>query len=268
MFRPLPESVNVFQIRKLSRTWVLLAAALIGGACELDSAAMTATTPRPLSVGQPAPRYADVSLAVVISDSFRKADQFTAGWGQAGTLANGINSILGSRFKKVVEAISLEAAKEKGTDLVAYLDGRVTYSMGILDTGTADVSARFTDLEGRTLETVSGKGIDKRFAGPVLPAAEAAVADFARNLDNASRLLAEAERISESARSTTADAPTPAAADRVRFPRTPLGVTFPKRNVRPDDVAVIVGNADYGKLGKTSPTWCRPTPTLPASSAT
>jgi len=37
------------------------------------------------------------------------------------------------------------------------------------------------------------------------------------------------------------------------FPRTPLTVTFAKEPERPGDIAVIVGNADYGKLGKDIP---------------
>ncbi len=38
-----------------------------------------------------------------------------------------------------------------------------------------------------------------------------------------------------------------------RFPQTPVTVKFRKSEVRPDDVAVIIGNADYEKQGKDIP---------------
>jgi TRAP-type mannitol/chloroaromatic compound transport system substrate-binding protein len=44
----------------------------------------------------------------------------------------------------------------------------------------------------------------------------------------------------------------PPAAER-RFPRTPIPVSFRKGPPRPDDIAVIIGNADYTKLGKDIP---------------
>jgi hypothetical protein len=48
--------------------------------------------------------------------------------------------------------------------------------------------------------------------------------------------------------------PLPAAKrDRADFPSSPLALTFPKAPTRPDDVAVIIGNADYSKQGKDIP---------------
>ena len=46
--------------------------------------------------------------------------------------------------------------------------------------------------------------------------------------------------------------PAPAAA-RTRFPARPVAVRFAKAPPRPDDVAVIIGNADYSKQGKDIP---------------
>ena len=37
------------------------------------------------------------------------------------------------------------------------------------------------------------------------------------------------------------------------FPTTPINVKFPQANTRPDDIAVIIGNADYKKLGHDIP---------------
>ncbi|NQU57788.1 MAG: caspase family protein [Rhodospirillales bacterium] len=37
------------------------------------------------------------------------------------------------------------------------------------------------------------------------------------------------------------------------FPSSPVDVTFPEISPRPDDIAVIIGNADYSKLGKDIP---------------
>ena len=51
-----------------------------------------------------------------------------------------------------------------------------------------------------------------------------------------------------------AAAPPPAPAVRdAGFPSSPLTVAFARGAPRPDDIAVIVGNADYGKLGKDIP---------------
>ena len=44
--------------------------------------------------------------------------------------------------------------------------------------------------------------------------------------------------------------PPPAAA---RFPKTPLTLAFSRGAPRPDDVAVVIGNANYGKLGRDIP---------------
>lgn len=43
------------------------------------------------------------------------------------------------------------------------------------------------------------------------------------------------------------------AAESPRFPREPLDIRFPVNPVRPDDVAVIIGNADYRTLGRDIP---------------
>jgi len=37
------------------------------------------------------------------------------------------------------------------------------------------------------------------------------------------------------------------------FPRSPVDVTFPDTPTRPDDIAVVIGNADYGKLSRDIP---------------
>ncbi len=48
-------------------------------------------------------------------------------------------------------------------------------------------------------------------------------------------------------------ASTPPPADGEGFPDTPVAVAYAKGEPRPDDVAVIIGNADYGKLGRDIP---------------
>ncbi len=49
------------------------------------------------------------------------------------------------------------------------------------------------------------------------------------------------------ARSRPQDSPVSAAGS--PFPRVPVAVTFPDAPVRPHDIAVIIGNADYGRFG-------------------
>ncbi len=45
----------------------------------------------------------------------------------------------------------------------------------------------------------------------------------------------------------------PAASGAPRFPTKPIGVTFKKASPRPDDVAVIIGNANYRRQGRDIP---------------
>ena len=48
-------------------------------------------------------------------------------------------------------------------------------------------------------------------------------------------------------------APPPTAQISAPLPTAPVDVSFPKGPPRPDDIAVIVGNADYGRLGRDIP---------------
>lgn len=241
----------------MKRVLAVIALASLAG-CEMASD--YAETPAPTIVST-APtgvsRFADVTVAVVYTDNAQKAEQFNSAWGGS-LLSSRINSVLSGRFAGVVQAVNAASASKAGAHLIAVVDARATYSMGLLDTGTAEINVDFKTLDDALIERISGHGQDVRFAGPVAPAVEAALVSFAGNLDGASRLWTEASRIAAAGTPAKAvaaapAAPVQAAAPRARFSSIPIAAKFPKGAPRPDDVAVIIGNADYSKLGKDIP---------------
>lgn len=78
--------------------------------------------------------------------------------------------------------------------------------------------------------------------------------DFGGAWDNAGSLrvtIALAERPEPAAKEGPPRGARPATP--ARFPETPIAMTFPKRTPRPDDIAAIIGYADYGKQAKDIP---------------
>jgi len=85
-------------------------------------------------------------------------------------------------------------------------------------------------------------------ASPPLSRTSAQNADLARQKSEIERLKQEAEiaRLKAAARESQKKAG-------LSFPTTPVPVNFTPGPSNPDDVAVIIGNANYGKLGKDIP---------------
>lgn len=168
---------------------------LLISACEIGPSYIATMKPVVGSVKPQDTPYANVRLGIVLTENFHKANQMTGGWSEPSRLSKGINLILGTRFKDVVPVGAVNQTKNSNVDLVMLLDAQVTWSLGVLDSSTATITANVMDLEGNPVDQVSAKGHDVRFAGPVMPAVNAALADFEKKLDGAKKLLAAAENI-------------------------------------------------------------------------
>lgn len=71
--------------------------------------------------------------------------------------------------------------------------------------------------------------------------------------DNQGTVTAEIARVAKPLPRVAEAKASPLPASAPTFPVAPLPVTYPKGDPRPDDIAVIIGNADYSKLGKDLP---------------
>jgi hypothetical protein len=182
-------------------------------------------------------------------------------------IATDLERALGARFKTVSPAESAAEAFARGEDVVLIVDMNVTI-------GTMSGMATTVTLTG-TLQAPDGTTIGKAVGTGLntipYPARSVFRASWVRSLaEMVGRFDADAPRIAALAQQhgkTATAAPTdrrpasvaapavmagPAKAPS-RFPDQPVVARFPKAPVRPDDVAVIIGNADYARQGRDIP---------------
>jgi len=177
---------------------------------------------------------------------------------------------LGSRFKAARKAATAAEAAARGDDVVVVIDIQVKLGAVSFDTTSVTVTGTFQGLDGTVISKAVGNGRHElpypatSFA--FRPAWVAALADFMNRVDGISADIASlgtqhrgappAATSIATARATAAPpmAALPAAQPPPpRFPAQPVVAHFPRGPERSDDVAVIVGNADYSRQGKDIP---------------
>jgi len=154
------------------------------------------------------------------------------------------------------------AREGDSSDITAVVDATIDPGM-IWAVTTVRLSAVLRDASGREIATVSGEGQQTRpyIGGAGHPEidgayglAGSAIADAARelakNLDQSQALLAFARTNRPATQVASAPAAVPAT---LRFSEQPLLLDFHAPAYRPDDVAVIIGNADYSRIGRDIP---------------
>lgn len=194
------------------------------------------------------------SLGVVLTENFRKANAMTAIWGAKDLVAGGVDRVLKSRFSKVVSLANPTQAEAQELDFIAVVDAKVTYAMGFLDSSDAEITAHFRTPEGQQIAVVQGKARDERYAMPVAPATEKALKAFENSLDQqGDRLVSVISGNTEVAETVKTQKGTLKVKQARTFPARPIQLAYPETRVRPDDIAVIIGNADYGKFSKDIP---------------
>ncbi len=171
-------------------------------------------------------------------------------------LVERVIELLTRHFKEVRRAASLEEASQAGCDLVANLDASANLGTGALATTSFETEVSFSDSGRNPVATIQAAGAKTiPFPATTFKIAEA-VEDARRKLE--AKLIAsnELQRFvaGGGVRPVSAAAPAaPQPASKPRFPLEPLVSNFPKGESRPDDIAVIIANADYGRLGKEIP---------------
>ena len=176
-------------------------------------------------------------------------------------LTVGINRVLEERFKEVLVVDAAEDAPQAGADLAMMLDVQIQMGSNSGTDTTVKVTGIFLNSAQEVIETITGQGSATipfpAWSYQFKPAADEALSSFAGALDGSPKLAAAAETLVAArsrAPAPVAETPTPmqAAAEK-RYPVEPVQVAFKRSTPRPDDIAVIIGNADYGKLAKDIP---------------
>jgi hypothetical protein len=153
------------------------------------------------------------------------------------TVHAGLTQVLAPRFKSVTVA---GATEEQKSDLTVIFDARVFLGQMSGQTTTVEISGIFRDGD-QVIETVSGKGAATlgwpAWTFRFREAANLAFADFARNLDNASKLTAHV--------STRRAGTTVAARPTVRPPVSPEALERRVRTLGGTSWALVVGINAY-----------------------
>ena len=118
-----------------------VAVTLIIGSCQSTSDQLSSPVATPTATGiivasPKASQFAELSLGIIYSAGYLKADRYSGG-----RLSPVINNVLTGRFAQLVRGFQPKKAKESGANLLVYLDAKASYSMGILDTGEAHITA-------------------------------------------------------------------------------------------------------------------------------
>jgi hypothetical protein len=176
-------------------------------------------------------------------------------------ITDDLTRALGARFKSVRRAGWPGEATARGDDLVLVIDLHVHLGTRSHELTTAIVTGSFQGRDGMTLAKFTGSGRAEipYPAGSVAfrPAWVEALAEFMGQVDrqvaDLAGLAATVAATAHRPPAAVAAAPPVPSAPPPRFAETPAVASFPKAPPRPDDVAVIIGNADYGKQGKDIP---------------
>ncbi|TAN61671.1 MAG: caspase family protein [Magnetospirillum sp.] len=211
-------------------------------------------------------------VGVVANDSYARSvaqiqaweDRAHAGMAFAGPSVNRFNQriydTLNSRFNTVVKLADPAKAAEQGVDLVMTLDTRVQLGQATFSTSAVTISGTFADRSGRVVDTVAGSQQAMvtlmNFTNRFNECLDEALKQFAQRLDDSRALLALAEShpsvppAAATAQAVPPRAVTAAAAPGPRFAEAPVEARFRRVPPRPDDIAVVIGNADYSRAGK------------------
>ncbi|TAN61674.1 MAG: caspase family protein [Magnetospirillum sp.] len=172
---------------------------------------------------------------------------------------------LNARFKAVSAADTLTQAFARGDDLVMVVDMAVTFGNMTGMVTSVTVTGTLHGRDGAVIGKAVGHG-QNTIPWPATPVFRAswvaALADMLRRVDaDATQIVAQAGEHQGGVAAKGSEQPAPARAHTVvaspapapRFAAQSLSLRYPKGSDRPDDVAVIIGNADYGKQGKDIP---------------
>ncbi|MBT3361730.1 MAG: caspase family protein [Rhodospirillales bacterium] len=254
----------------MKRGFLVIALCFVAAGC--------VTTPQPqyvdplASLGKTSgnPAFSDHRLGVILSDNVRGSmshletsrslissfGAFTNTTALADAdpkfIVEGVNKILTDRFKDVIVVKNAEDAAEKAVGITMLLDMQIKLGPQSGEQTTVKVSGIFVNSAEAVVAQVDGNGASTvpwpASSHMFKPAAGAALAQFAGNLDGSAQL--------ETALATAKPATQRSAAmSRMsrNYPMAPIDVSFAPSTPRPDDIAVVIGNADYGKLGKDIP---------------
>jgi len=259
--------------------------ALLAGLAAL-SGCMTTATLQVETSNVPIVQTVPISVAVIIPEQSRAIASAGVGqtgcWGTPpvpGAYGQVFADTVRDRFSRLFDNAQIITSPYEAGDVDAIFEARldkVEWAGGCLASPdgffAAEGQLRAVDANGRQIWT-SNKRQDKQMVGMIAQfelgrnfgqriaalvdswAVELQQINVAQYALDETIEVATAPRYSRSQRST---APRSAAPVRARpaspkFPQMPVDVKFEKGPVQPDDIAVIIGNANYAKLGKDIP---------------
>ncbi|MBC8158679.1 MAG: caspase family protein, partial [Alphaproteobacteria bacterium] len=167
-------------------------------------------------------------------------------------VVEGINKILNDRFKEVIVIKDIDEAAINAVGVAMILDMQIHLGPQSGEQTTVKISGIFVDPDETEVARVTGNGASTvpwpASSHMFKPAASAALVQFATRLDDSTQLETALKTLKPATYAATASSGT-----NTNFPVAPVNVSFAASPPRPDDIAVIIGNADYGKLGKDIP---------------
>lgn len=152
--------------------------------------------------------------------------------------------------------VSLRHVLERSSLMAGHPNVNFSFRMKVSQFGEVLADEEFKSPEIRGMDTAGWEGLDSAVAKATSDAIAEAMklaATGITNNPNVKQALANFQPESAptlTARKRTSATTSPPQPD---FPLTPVKVRFAEGAPNPDDIAVIIGNADYGKLGKDIP---------------
>ena len=238
---------------------------LVSTACTMTVPEELADSPTILGSQKRDSPYSDVALGIVLSDlskfTIRElAANQSINWGMGGTdpktVRNGVTNVLKPRFKSVEYLDRLDDAGSRRVDMTVEMDVGATIGMMSFQTTSVEVRGVFRDIAGKEIDRMSGAGaatISYPNTGTKFyDAYTEALSQFTAGI-NASAKLTQAVAPTLALAREGGGAKTLPLLGQSRFPMEPVAVSFAKGPTRPDDIAVIIGNADYATRGRDIP---------------
>jgi hypothetical protein len=226
------------------------------------------------SVGSsPTHKLSPLSLGLIYSENSQKAlaylkenhAKMSSAWANPiqapeldpGRLTRAIDQLLGNRFGQVIRLQGLNDPKGANTDLKMVMDLKAVAGSSSFSDVSLDLTAIILAPDGKEVTRIKGSAKDTiPYPAQVMfgKVANKVMAQFQQALDGPNDLLAFANN----------NRPRPApVASRLQavaqkpqsqlFSQTPEPINYRRAAPRPDDVAVIIGNADYNQLGRDIP---------------
>ncbi len=223
-----------------------------------------------IEVGASAPStYANVTLGVISTSNTEQSKKYLLdlqkiaesgmSWPlTASTFSNAINGALNSRFAKVVQVNNADDARARGASLLMVFDAKIEVGTVSGDVTSLEILAVFKALDGTEVDRITINASDKvpwpNTGSRYDSVMNGGAAELAQAIDNATKLsgYVESHNLAQARTGQPARA-NGAQTKEAAFPSEPLNISFKEGPAHPDDVAVIIGNANYGKLGKDVP---------------